>query len=209
MKSVRQRTKDQRDKFVRAIGSRAKRKWPIGARYGRLTIVGHERQANGCWAVLCKCDCGASKTVARPDQMVRELTQSCGCLNRERCSQRRKGKAPSCELPPGEAAFNFLLRGYRQNALMRALPFELTQTEFKHLTQQPCAYCGKLPETTKWASHYNGSFVYNGIDRVDPSKGYTPANAVTCCKQCNRAKRDLALDEFLTWLVRVSKHLSI
>jgi hypothetical protein len=199
----------QRDKLVRSIGTRAKKKWPVGARYGKLVVVGHERQPNGCWAVLCECDCGRDKKVLYPNQMARGLVQSCGCLNRELSSLRRKGKAPACTLAPGEASFNFMLRQYKRAALLRDFDFKLTDGEFRILTQQPCAYCGKPPTTGYKTNHYNGVYIANGLDRVDPNKGYTIENTVPCCKQCNRAKRDLSLDEFLTWLIRVSKHLSL
>ena len=86
--------KNQRDKFVQAIGTRAKKKWPMGARYGKLVVTGHERQPNGCWAVLCECDCGRDKKVVRPDQMARGLIQSCGCLNSELAACDEKAKRP-------------------------------------------------------------------------------------------------------------------
>ena len=35
-----------------------------------------------------------------------------------------------------------------------------------------------------------------GVDRVDSSKGYAPANAVTCCWGCNGAKMARTVPEF-------------
>lgn len=203
------RLKAQRDKFVRSIGTRAINKWPVTARFGRLVVVGHERQANGCWAVLCRCDCGKDKKVLYPNQMARGLVGSCGCLNREMAAQRRKGKPPACELEPGQASFNLLLREYKKSALLRNFSFELTDDEFKAFVAQDCAYCGAKPVQRRTTPHYNGEFVYNGLDRVDTLQGYFVGNVVACCKQCNRAKRDLPIDDFLAWLIRVSKHLSI
>ena len=201
--------KEQRDKFVRSIGTRAVRKWPVGTRYNRLVIVGHERQANGCWAVMCRCDCGKDKKVVRPDQMARGLTGSCGCLRVEN-GQKNKGRAPAGKLEEGEASFNSMLRDYKHNALMREIPFELSDEEFKNVTQHPCAYCGAVPDTTGYNNgKYNGTCIANGIDRVNNAQGYFIGNVVACCKQCNRAKRNLPVDAFLAWIVRVAKHLSI
>lgn len=209
MQTVIQKLKAQRDKFVRSVGTRAMRKWPVGARYQRLVIVGHERQANGCWAVLCRCDCGNDKKVLYPNQMARGLVGSCGCLNRELAGHRAKGRAPAGKLEEGEASFNFMLRDYKRNAQFRNIDFELTTEEFRDVTQLPCAYCGAAPTATCYTNNkYNGTCIANGIDRVDSAQGYFIVNVVACCKQCNRAKRDLPLDDFLTWIMRAAKHLS-
>ena len=40
----------------------------------------------------------------------------------------------------------------------------------------PCFYCGE--EST-------------GLDRVENNKGYTNANVVPCCKECNRLKSNI------------------
>ena len=59
-----------------------------GQRFGRLVAV--ERSAssqNGKTQWLCKCDCG-NDTVVLSTNLVRGLTHSCGCLNREIASAR-------------------------------------------------------------------------------------------------------------------------
>lgn len=59
-----------------------------GQRFGRLVVV--ERSANsksGKARWLCKCDCG-NDTVVFSTSLVRGLTHSCGCLNREITSER-------------------------------------------------------------------------------------------------------------------------
>lgn len=57
-----------------------------GNRFGLLTLVMQtsERQKNGSFKYIVKCDCGESKVVGYA-QMSSGRTQSCGCL------QRRKG----------------------------------------------------------------------------------------------------------------------
>jgi hypothetical protein len=44
--------------------------------------------------------------------------------------------------------------------------------------------------------------IVNGIDRVDNSIGYIKSNSVTCCSQCNFAKNDISLYEWLSYLER-------
>lgn len=54
-----------------------------GQRFGRLTVIGYhgKRGSNHVW--LCRCDCGGEK-IAQAGNMRAGLTQSCGCLFRER-----------------------------------------------------------------------------------------------------------------------------
>lgn len=46
-------------------------------------------------------------------------------------------------------------------------------------------------------------FVYSGLDRVDPSQGYTIDNIVPACIICNRAKADMTIEGFYAWINRV------
>ena len=51
----------------------------------------------------------------------------------------------------------------------------------------------------------NGGFIYNGIDRKNNGKGYTEDNIVSCCKQCNFAKRNMSYKEFKFWINKLVK----
>ncbi|SRR5712692_7924723 len=54
-----------------------------GQIFGRLTVlrcVGRDKHRNALW--LCRCECGKEVEVVRAS-LVRELTQSCGCLRQE------------------------------------------------------------------------------------------------------------------------------
>ena len=109
-------------------------------------------------------------------------------------------------MPEGEAAFNSLLRGYKSAAKRRGLKFELSREEFVALTKRSCYYCGVDPHTVYSAGHHyiNGTYVYNGIDRIDNDKDYTSSNVVPCCFACNRAKMDTPYDDFICWLDRIA-----
>ena len=72
---------------------------------------------------------------------------------------------------------------YYRNAKKRELNFLLSLFDFISLITKPCAYCG---ETN----------LYNGVDRVDNTKGYTLDNCVPCCTVCNRMKRCMTVAEF-------------
>lgn len=53
-----------------------------------------------------------------------------------------------------------------------------------------------------------GNFTYNGLDRIDSSKGHTLDNVVTCCATCNYMKRSMTHDEFIDHIDKVYNHTS-
>ncbi len=180
-----------------------------GQRFGNLTAIrpaDHVDPSGRSRMWLFRCDCGA--LVERPAAIVALVAKK----------KRKDGTpfAPKCSrscsltmLPGNEAAFNQTYSAYRRDAERRGLVFELTKEQVKHLSQQPCAYCGALPGQLARHSTRPGRrdvFVRNGIDRVDSTQGYVLTNAVSCCKQCNRAKSDLSRDAFLAWVERVHAH---
>jgi hypothetical protein len=48
-------------------------------------------------------------------------------------------------------------------------------------------------------------YVYNGIDRLDSSKGYVLENCVPCCSEINWAKRVMSFEDFVTLCVEVAE----
>ncbi len=140
--------------------------------------------------LLCVCACGR-KREHYGVHLRRGKTHSCGCYQRQVES-----------LPAGVAARRDLMHRYQGGAKKRSLPWELTQEWFFNEIQQRCSYCGIVPSKQFF---YKGefSFVYNGVDRIDSTLGYTTTNSHACCEICNKAKRDLAIEEFTAWLDRI------
>jgi len=108
----------------------------------------------------------------------------------------------------GQAARHQILATYKKDATRRGKKWLLTDYGFDRLTRGPCYYCGMLFSNecimgAKSARGGNGSFLYNGIDRVDNEKDYTVENSVSCCKDCNRMKGKLSLDDFLSHIVQI------
>lgn len=64
------------------------------------------------------------------------------------------------------------------------------------LIELPCFYTGKVPSGKKVAKS-GEVFLYNGVDRLDSDKGYTPENCVSCCWEVNRMKNDMPKERFL------------
>ena len=166
----------------------------IGNRYGRLLVIkraGSNDRGNAVW--LCKCDCGNETEV--PGIVLRDgRTKSCGCLRDEFLGK----------MPKGEAAFNSLLDNYRRNAEKRGIEFDLSEQEFRSLTEQDCYYCGSPPLASYTSSGCNGDYIYNGVDRVNNELGYIVDNCVPCCKFCNRAKGWDSHEVLIAYLDRVA-----
>lgn len=106
----------------------------------------------------------------------------------------------------GKAGSN---KGYRDG--------DLTFQDFFDLSQQPCFYCGADPsnqynkfknrsDASAYAIH-QGTFTYNGLDRIDNNKPHNKSNCVPCCWICNAAKAKMSIKEFKSWIKRVYKHL--
>jgi hypothetical protein len=62
--------------------------------------------------------------------------------------------------------------------------WELSEEDYHSIKSKPCYICG-----------YNKTKV--GIDRYDPSIGYTKENSHPCCFPCNLMKSDMAYDDFI------------
>lgn len=90
-------------------------------------------------------------------------------------------------------------------AAHRNYEVEITQDEFYEIAKQDCNYCGDPPVEKRGPKEWNPSIYLNGIDRVDNNKGYVKGNCVACCKQCNRAKDIMSVDEFYAWIDKVNK----
>jgi 5-methylcytosine-specific restriction endonuclease McrA len=93
---------------------------------------------------------------------------------------------------------------YRSGAEGRSLSYELSPATVEKLISANCTYCGIAPSATIRHSRKDAAgMLYNGIDRVDNSLGYTEENCVTCCGTCNYAKNTLSASDFQTWIDRL------
>lgn len=169
----------------------------IGKTYGRLTVLtfshysGKHRQH-----FLCRCVCGTEKTV-QATLLRNGNTKSCGCLATE---TRR-----ATRLPAEAGVINQIILQYKRHARDRGIEWDLPREDVDRLVRMECHYCGVVGGNTKRTKNHAG-FKHNGIDRVDSSRGYHPANVVACCGPRNRAKRDTSREAFVAWACRIAAH---
>lgn len=78
------------------------------------------------------------------------------------------------------------------------------------LLKSNCHYCNSTPSNLmKYKQkYYNYEFSYNGLDRIDSSKGYIYENVVPCCKKCNLAKSDMSYQDFINHIKKIYKNIT-
>jgi len=158
-----------------------------GKVYGRLMVIRPIYNIKGNWFWECKCDCGSTKVV-KSTHLTTGIVKSCGCYRKE-----FRLKEDSVERD--------LYVNYKKTAKSKGYSFNLSFEEFIKLTTMSCYYCGVEPSNIH--KKRKKSYRYNGVDRVDNSKGYVLDNCVPCCSTCNYAKRTMTKDQFLTWVKRI------
>jgi hypothetical protein len=161
-----------------------------GQRFGKLLVIDINKEAQRtakCMYWNCKCDCGNSCVVAGR-RLKEHRIGSCGCAG-------LKNKFKNI-------CFRAIFGQYKSSAKKRNLPFELSKEEFEALTKGTCFFCGKEPGQLRKSTTSDDTYYYNGIDRLDSSKGYVKGNVVSCCKDCNMAKMDNSVSYFIAWLER-------
>jgi hypothetical protein len=181
-----------------------------GQRFGRLVVIERDTNISGRNAAwLCRCDCGQTTIVFGYNlngRNGRQQTYSCGCYRSETISANNKIRF---SLPDGVAAFNEIYSRYKRAAKARGLKFALAKDKFKTLIISECHYCGSEHSNVKRNKYGHGNFVYNGIDRVDNTRGYIADNVVPCCFQCNMSKGKQRATEFIEWIMKAARHQTI
>lgn len=169
-----------------------------GQRFGRLVVL--RRAANTRWGAAqweCQCDCGNIAPSVRTGHLASGDTRSCGCLQ-PRVNVSENGGVP---LP---FQYSEVLSNYKIGARRRGMEWSLTAKDAVGLLRNNCHYCGCPPRRTAKKIRTP----YNGIDRMDPSLGYTPDNCISCCWTCNNMKSAMTYKGFVDHITAICKNLS-
>jgi len=182
--------------YQKELASKKNLKDLMGQQFGEWIVIGRGKRKSKSGSVywLCKCNCGTVREILTSG-LTRGISKSCGCLGADHSKEY------------GYAAKNVVYTQYKDNAKKRNLPFELSFEQFISMTQEKCYYCGIEPSNFQKNKFNNGSFTYNGIDRLDNTKGYTIENCVPCHKICNYMKRNLSCEDFSRQILRISENL--
>lgn len=186
--------------------SEARRKSKVGNRYGKLLVMQRADylklpDGNRLTQWLCRCDCGNEAIIRDTNLQKKAGSKSCGCAKIE--AARKRCQKGLVSLDP-DAPYRLFYRKYKNDAQTRGLDFRLSFKTFKALVEADCHYCGAGPSMIqKTSSRGTNKGIVNGIDRQNNDLGYIEGNCVSCCSSCNRAKWEMTIDEFKTWLRQI------
>jgi len=149
-------------------------------------------------AKFCSYDCywGKSEDVGQKSCSVCRQDKSVNCFQKV-----NRGWDSRCKDCKNKQRKNYRRRNYagdryafyRWNAKRSGRDFGISLDEYKKLVVcGRCHYCGR-------------NELRLGLDRVDSKHGYTIGNIVPCCRQCNIAKNDKSVDEFIEMCILVAK----
>lgn len=198
--------------LIRGISSRcincaAKSKTKInlkaGDRIGKLKVTNgipdkNIRKGRRCYE--CVCECG---NIGMYEASRLNTKKSKECLH---CAYKKRPQS-TLRLTGEERMYNLLLKRAREKDFKNTINF----IEFKKVISMNCRYCNSPPKRIIWLGGRNKVVkrvdVYaNGIDRVDPLKGYAKKNSVPCCSLCNFAKHGLSELEFKNHVIKIYKN---
>ncbi len=164
----------------------------IGKKFGRLTIINISKDGKKEISE-CKCDCGKTmKTLLT--NIINGHSKSCGCLRIYRHPERDVGLR------------KLYYRYKYRSKLYHKEQFKISLNKFKELTSKNCFYCGRPPETSSMSKSNYSNYVYNGLDRIVSSRGYTEDNVITACGICNKMKLNHSFEEFKNQIKKIYKH---
>lgn len=173
----------------------------IGYVSGRLIVIAKAKTRGKRAYWLCQCECGKQCEVM--GKLLRnKMTQSCGCIQKERA------RTMGVKLAPGEASFNQVYAGYKREAELRNLAFEMSKERFREISKKDCFYCGAPPSNVHgyFRKYSTGSYVYNGVDRKDSFVGYVEGNIVPCCAVHNFMKKRMSAEDFIFYCKAVADY---
>lgn len=179
--------------------------YQLGQQIGEFTITSYNE---GLYTLTCKCGNtseGDSTHITRKisNLMAEGFTACMQCSNKRRIELKL--------LQSQEAhiyTFKDVYREYVKKSKEREIDFEISLEDASKLFIQNCHYCNRAPLNCR--KRDSGIIVYyQGIDRIDNTKGYTLENIVPCCKYCNSFKNDRSAEEFnlhLDDILKVKAH---
>lgn len=106
-----------------------------------------------------------------------------------------------------ERRINRLFTSFKVRARRRNLVSNLSKILFVELADSDCYYCGNKPANKE--NDRGKIYTYQGIDRVDNSKGYEVDNVVPCCIVCNKMKKAMGQEEFLLHILKIASRFEV
>jgi hypothetical protein len=175
--------------------------YQIGQQIGNFTISSY--LPNESFYVL-QCKCG-NTSKGSTDHVTRKIANllSEGYTACSTCSFEYQKKLKEQRIKSDTYyTYKDVYREYVNKSKSRDIYFELSLEEASQMFSQNCYYCAEPPKNKR--TRVNGNtIVYQGIDRVDNSIGYTKENCVPCCKYCNSFKMERGQEDFFKHINKI------
>lgn len=103
-----------------------------------------------------------------------------------------------CRSRKTKSVYKRLYFAQRLYAKRRSIEWGLDIKTWYRLVKSDCYLCGDKPKNRYKVNHrgreiHGMSFIYQGIDRINNSRGYLIDNVAPCCASCNYMKRSQTL----------------
>lgn len=137
-----------------------------GMPFGRLVVL--RKDPDRKWYWICRCGCGAIKSIRKHSLLAENGTRSCGCLSRERSRKQLKTHGMS-RTPIYNCWWGITYRGQNKS-------------------KEPCYTTGEMHICKRWRESFEAFYSDMGdkpsykhsIDRIDRTGGYTCGK----CEEC-------------------------
>lgn len=150
----------------------------------------------------CACDCGGQKDVLTAS-LLRGSTGSCGCDKSryvKTTGDRNVGFKGHREIR------SHFWRGYKQGALDRGLPFEISMEYAWALFEAQRRCCALTGEPIVFGVSRLNSLTTASIDRIDNLLGYVEGNVQWVHKRVNVMRHMNSVPDFINWCRKVVAH---
>lgn len=169
--------------------------YQLGQKIGEFTITSYNFDSN-YYTLQCSCGNTSEGDSTHVTRKISNLMSE-GFTSCMQCSHKKRVELKaSFEKSASVYTYKDVYREYVKKSKEREIDFEISLEEASNLFTSNCFYCNRPPSNCR--KRETGLVVYyQGIDRVDNSKGYKLENVVPCCKHCNSFKSDRGVNEFL------------
>ncbi len=159
-----------------------------GMKFGRLTVIRRAGFQNrgACW--LCRCTCGRIKKI-HGDHLRRGYTRSCGCLAKERASQRAKRQFTK----HGHVSRNIASPEYYSWKAMIQRCTNSSSPNFERYGGRGITVCKRWRKFKNFLTDMGKRPAGKTLDRKNVNGNYKPSNCKWATKseqQFNRRKRN-------------------
>lgn len=159
----------------------------VGQSYGRLTVLEKGSKSGTQYKWLCQCSCGSQPFEVHGNSLRQGVTQSCGCLRRERAA----------EANTKHGLYNAYAATYHIWASMIHRCTNPNSKNYKDYGARGITVCDRWLSFENFLADIGDRPERLTLERIDNSSGYEPDN----CRWATRTEqqRNTRRNRMITW----------